>query len=82
MVHLIHRKRVPLLHNTILILCVEGDGLVAVMDRLNIQIRHKFNLHMIFGTCHNVEKRVQRPNRAFAARLHGFNVDESQMVDL
>ena len=30
MVHLIHRKRVPLLHNTVLILCDEGDGLVAV----------------------------------------------------
>ena len=30
MVHLIHRKRVPLLHNTVLIVCNEGDGLVAV----------------------------------------------------
>ena len=29
MVHLIHRKRVPLLHNTVLILCDERDGLVA-----------------------------------------------------
>ena len=28
-VHLIHRKRVPALHNTVLILCDEGDGLVA-----------------------------------------------------
>ena len=30
MVHLIHRKRVPLLHNSVLILCDEGDGLVAM----------------------------------------------------
>ena len=30
MVHLIHRKQIPLLHNTVLILCDEGDGLVAV----------------------------------------------------
>ena len=30
MVHLIHRKRVPLLHNTVLILCDEGVGLLAV----------------------------------------------------
>ena len=30
MVHLIHRKWVHLLHNTVLILCDEGDGLVAV----------------------------------------------------
>ena len=29
-VPLIHRKQVPLLHNTVLILCDEGDGLVAV----------------------------------------------------
>ena len=29
-VHLIHRKQVPLLHFTVLILCYEGDGLVAV----------------------------------------------------
>ena len=28
---LIHRKQVPLLHNTVLILCDEGDGLVAVL---------------------------------------------------
>ena len=27
----IHRKQVPLLHNTLLILCDEGDGLVAVI---------------------------------------------------
>ena len=32
MAHLIHRKRVPLLHNTVLILCDEGDGLVAVFE--------------------------------------------------
>ena len=32
MVHLIHRKRVPLLHNTEMILCDEGDGLVAVKE--------------------------------------------------
>ena len=30
MVHLIHRKRAPILHNTVFILCDEGDGLVAV----------------------------------------------------
>ena len=35
-VHLIHRKHVPLLHNTLLILCDEGDGLVAV-DKRGIQ---------------------------------------------
>ena len=29
-VHLIHRKQVPLLHNTVLILCDEGAALVAV----------------------------------------------------
>ena len=29
-VHLIHRKQVPLLHNTVLILCYEGAGLVAI----------------------------------------------------
>ena len=29
-VHLIHRKQVPLLHNTVLILCDEGGGFVAV----------------------------------------------------
>ena len=28
--HLIHRKQVPLLHNTVFILCDEGDGLVSV----------------------------------------------------
>ena len=31
MVHLIHRIRVPLLHNTVLILCDEGDGMVAMV---------------------------------------------------
>ena len=30
MVHLIHWKLVALLHNTVLILCDEGDGLVAM----------------------------------------------------
>ena len=34
MVNLIHWKRVPLLHNTVLILCDEGDGLVAVHSTL------------------------------------------------
>ena len=29
-IHLIHRKQVTLLHITVLILCDEGDGLVAV----------------------------------------------------
>ena len=29
-VPLIHRKQVPLLHNTVLILCDEGSGLVTV----------------------------------------------------
>ena len=33
-VHLIHRKQVPLLHNTLLILCNEGAGLVAVISHL------------------------------------------------
>ena len=31
MVHLIHRKGVPLLHSTVMILCDEGDGLVAML---------------------------------------------------
>ena len=31
-VHLIHSKQVPLFHNTVLILCNEGAGLVAVID--------------------------------------------------
>ena len=34
-VHLIHRKQVPLLHNTVMILCDEGAGLVA-MNNSNI----------------------------------------------
>ena len=29
--HLIHRKWVPLLYNTVLILCDEGDGLAAML---------------------------------------------------
>ena len=33
MVHLIHRKRVPLLHNTVMILCDEGDEMVAVNSK-------------------------------------------------
>ena len=42
MVHLIHRKRVPLLHSTVLILCDEGDGLVAVSVEKSIKKRlHK-----------------------------------------
>ena len=36
-VPLIHRKQVPLLHNTVLILCDEGDGLVAVEKKKNCQ---------------------------------------------
>ena len=32
-VHLVHRKQVPLLHNTVLILCDEGAGLLAVKER-------------------------------------------------
>ena len=31
-VHFIHRKQVPLLHNTVLILCDEGAGLVAMLQ--------------------------------------------------
>ena len=31
MVNLIHRKRVPLLHKTVFILCDKGYGLVAVL---------------------------------------------------
>ena len=34
-VHLIHRKQVPLFHNTVLILCDEGDGLVAVFLKID-----------------------------------------------
>ena len=33
-VHLIHRKQVPLLHNTVVILCDDGGGLVAVSVQL------------------------------------------------
>ena len=33
-VHLIHKEHVPLLHNTVLILCYEGAGLVAVTIKL------------------------------------------------
>ena len=29
-VHIIHRKQAPILHNTVLILCDEGNGFVAV----------------------------------------------------
>ena len=43
MVHLIHRKRVPLLYNTVLILCDEGDGLVAVSRLLRIVVRQKLS---------------------------------------
>ena len=32
--HLIHREHVPLLHNTVLIVCYEGDGLVGVIKAL------------------------------------------------
>ena len=35
-VPLINRKQVPLLHNTLLILCNEGAGLVAVTSKLKI----------------------------------------------
>ena len=35
-VHLIHSKRVPFLHNTVLTLCYEGDRLVAVLKRIPI----------------------------------------------
>ena len=43
---LIHRKQVPLLHNTVLILCDEGAGLVAVKrgpnrDRLAIGVKEQ-----------------------------------------
>ena len=33
-VRLIHRKQVPLLHNTVVILCDDGGGLVAVSVQL------------------------------------------------
>ena len=33
-----HWKRVPLLHNTVLFLCDEGDGLVAVFGLLDLRI--------------------------------------------
>ena len=36
-VHLIHRKRVPLLHNTVLILYYEGDGCVHCHTYANTQ---------------------------------------------
>ena len=32
MVHLIHREQVPLLHNAVLILWYEGDGLVGMIE--------------------------------------------------
>ena len=41
-VHLIHRKQVPLLHSTVLILCDEGDGLVAVIKTVLLNT-HSFN---------------------------------------
>ena len=31
-VHFIHKKQVPLLHNTVLILCYEGNGLVGLTE--------------------------------------------------
>ena len=52
-VPLIHRKQVPLLRNTVLILCDEGDGLVVVCDeslKYKIKITHrtfKFRSHEI-----------------------------------
>ena len=53
MVHLIHRKRVPLFHNTVLILCDEGHGLVAVPYGISIKISKtgsnmKVNLEEVF----------------------------------
>ena len=43
MVHLIDMKRVPLLHNTVLILCDEGDGLVAVIESTMVELHLKDN---------------------------------------
>ena len=36
-VHLIHRKQVPVLHITVLILCDEGDGMVALDIHHNLE---------------------------------------------
>ena len=50
-VHLIHRKQVLLLYNTVLILCDEGDGLVAVSVQLlfscNKVISSRGEVHII-----------------------------------
>ena len=55
MVHLIHRKRVPLLHNTVLILCNEGDGLMAVnfadVFDTKLYLYNTFYWQLIILTC-------------------------------
>ena len=53
MVHLIHRKLVPLLHSTVLILCDDGDGLGAMIserDRKSVQLNpyHAEYLYIIY----------------------------------
>ena len=49
-VHLIHRKQVPLLHNTVLILCNEGAGLVAVYV-LDEKLENYFFTHSYLEAC-------------------------------
>ena len=44
MVHLIHRKPVPLLHNTVLILCIEGDRLVAMIGPFALMHGHDHHI--------------------------------------
>ena len=56
-VHLIHRKQVPLLHNTVLILCDEGAGLVALQF-----ITH---LAMLYNNTHN--------NAMYISQNHNLN---------
>ena len=41
MVRLINRKRVPLLHKTVLILCDEEDGLVVYYNLWNSAFRYE-----------------------------------------
>ena len=45
-VHLIHRKQVPLLHNTVLIWCDDWDGLVGVI--YNIWMMHAWGFNKFF----------------------------------
>ena len=45
-VHLIHKKQVPLIHNTVLILCDEGAGLVDVYKTIHSVLRGDSSDHL------------------------------------